>query len=406
MSKKFITYLLTACLLLTSVLVTAQQNTRPLSNNDVVNMLKIRLPESAIVAAIAGAETKFDTSPAALAKVRRRGASQAVLDAMVNAGRQVTPTASLTAEDARTTTLMAETPAEAESAAALPSSIDEMLEKNAGVSSLLFTTATAITPATCVEKDADTMEECHGNYQAGCSYSAHPKFDAYLNYLKNLLRNPSTKPDAVLTKADFASRDKSVVQLGLSSNNHAALWDDLRQLGDGRINAVMGYLYYGFPTNEGKGESCNCYLTSDDAVDYHIGIGFDPFPLSAQLMNQFRNGADIRDQQYKNARKRLEQTSVVIEMTPHYRAKVMPKWTIDRLRRAIGRQVYVVGQLMVDNAHIGLSDICSLPGHDAQKCWRYSAWEIHPVTQFWVCTSSTPCSPNSNAGWARLENMP
>lgn len=406
MSKKFITYLLTACLLLASVLVTAQQKRRPLTNNDVVNMLRIRLPEHAIVAAIEGAETKFYTSPAALAKVRKQGASQAVLDAMVDAGRRATPTASLTAEDGRTTTFMAEVPAGTESKAALPSSADEMLEKDAAVSSLLFTTASAITPATCVEQDADTMEECHKNYQAGCSYSAHPKFDAYLNYLKNLLRSPNTKPDVVLTKADFASRDKSVGQLGLSSNNHAELRDDLGQLGDGHIKAVMGYLYYGFPTNEGSGESCNCYLTSDDAVDYHIGIGFDPFPLSTQLLNEFRNGADIKDKKYKNVRGRLEQTSVVVEMTPHYRAKVMPNWTIDRLRRAIGRQVYVVGQLMVDNAHIGLSDICSLPGHDAQKCWRYSAWEIHPVTQFWVCTSSTPCSPNSNAGWVRLENMP
>ena len=108
---------------------------------------------------------------------------------------------------------------------------------------------------------------------------------------------------------------------------------------------------------------------------------------------------------HDNVRAQLEQPSVVVEMTPHYRAQLEPGWTIDKVQHAIGRQVMVVGQLMVDNAHFNAKDDCSFPGHDAQKCWRHAVWELHPVTQFWVCTANSGCSPNSANGWTRLENM-
>jgi hypothetical protein len=288
---------------------------------------------------------------------------------------------------------------------AIPETTEANLVSNTELFGLLLDTAAAISPATCVESKADTMAECHKNYVAGCSYSQHPRFDPYLNYIKNLLRNPNTSPDqSALTRSDFINLEHSTDSLGLTQNNHDDHRQELIDLGEGRIRKLMGVLYYAFPSDEGNGESCNCYLTDSDAVDFHIGIGFAQFLLSQQVMNQFRNGADVRSHAYDNVRPRLEQPSVVVEMTPHYRAKVMPGWTIEKVHHAIGRQVLVVGQLMVDNAHLNKKDNCSFPGHDAQGCWRLSAWELHPVTKFYVCTAASPCSPNSPSGWTRLED--
>ena len=277
---------------------------------------------------------------------------------------------------------------------------------DAGMSGLFFDPAATPTPETCATPEADTMEHCHHNYVAGCSYSAHPRYDAYLNYLKNLLLDPNSHPDNVpLTRADFISREHSTVPLGLGQNNHESVKGALQGLGEGHIKKLTGVLYYAFLSNDGNGESCNCYLTDDDAVDFHIGIGFNAFPLNQQLLTQFRNGADLRTHQYDAVRARLEQPSVVVEMTPHYRAHLKPGWTIDKLHRAIGRQVLIVGQLMVDNAHLNTKDNCSFPAHDNQTCWRLAAWELHPVTQFYVCTAASPCSANSQHGWTKLEDM-
>ena len=385
-----------ALLLLVFSTVLAQQTSRSLTNDDVVNMLKIGLPEQSIIAAIETGPVSFDISAEGLSKVKSSGASKAILDAMVKS--QDSSLSSVT--------LFSATMAEDKKNAAIPLSVDITLESNSPLSNFLFSSFSAIKPSTCVKQKADTMQECHKNYLAGCTYSENPKYDAYLNYLKNLMRNPNTKPESLISKANFASLDKSARDMGLNNRNHGELQKELRELGDGRIRAMMGYLYHGFPTNEGEGESCNCYLLDDEAVDYHIGIGFKPFPLSQDLLTKFRNGADIRKKEYKKARKTLEQASAVVEMTPHYRAQIKPRWTIERLRRAIGMQVLVVGQLLVDNAHMGLNAICSQPESDSKACWRYSAWEIHPATQFYVCTSAAPCSADSNIGWTMLEKMP
>ncbi|HZE69523.1 MAG TPA: hypothetical protein VE135_08385 [Pyrinomonadaceae bacterium] len=250
------------------------------------------------------------------------------------------------------------------------------------------------------------MEGCHANYPGGCNYSQHPGYDAYLNALKNLLINPgSPAVGTTLTRSDFLNLEQSTLPLGLNGFNHATQKEALRSLGEGQVRKFMGVLYYGFPSNEGNGEACNCMLTTNDAVDFHIGIGFGPIPVSQVVVNQLRNGADIRGHQFDAVRSRLEQTSAVVEITPHYRAQLKPGWTLTRLQHAIGRQVLVFGQLLLDNAHLNRGDNCSFPNHDTQKCWRFSAWEVHPVTAFYVCTAQSPCSLNAATGWTRLENL-
>ena len=57
-----------------------------LTNQDVVRMAKAGVPESAIIASIQGRPAKFDVSPEALIALKRSGASQSILQAMVLRG--------------------------------------------------------------------------------------------------------------------------------------------------------------------------------------------------------------------------------------------------------------------------------------------------------------------------------
>src|SRR5437899_9823839 len=128
---------------------------------------------------------------------------------------------------------------------------------------------------------------------------------------------------------------------------------------------MIGYRY--FVQNAGA-ESTNCGLHGPGETDYHVGIGFNR--TIAQGLQDGHTPSDIEV-------KRLQQTSVVVEMTPHYRAQFKPKWTDTFLRRFIGRQVRVVGQLMLDNDHTRPQDNCADANADEDRCWRMTAWEIH-----------------------------
>ena len=100
----------------------------------------------------------------------------------------------------------------------------------------------------------------------------------------------------------------------------------------------------------------------------------------------------------------IDKTSVVAEMTPHTRA---PKWTFARVNSLQGQQVKVVGQLMIDNVHLNVNDDCGFPGATA-SCWRSTVWEVHPVTQFYVCSLKNKlCDQSSpDSAWTSLDNVP
>ena len=83
---------LIACVLLSMGVVVAQQS-KPLSNDDVVNMTKNHLPESVIINAIQANETQFDTSANGLIALQKAGVSQSVMDAMLAAQKNKRNTA-------------------------------------------------------------------------------------------------------------------------------------------------------------------------------------------------------------------------------------------------------------------------------------------------------------------------
>lgn len=386
-------------LIVYSMSAVAQRSARPLTNEDVIKMLRIRLPESALLGAINASPGHYDLTQRARQKLRRNGASETVLRAMEE--KEGTTTTFTVTELSNSRAVVANID---RTEAVGPTLETDLATGPADTFAAASNIAAFISPVRCTVSQANSMAKCHANYPGGCNYSQHPGYDAYLNSLKNLLINPgSNSVGPTLTRNEFLSLEASTLPLGLTGFNHAVKRQQLSALGEGQIRKFMGVLYYAFPSDEGRGEACNCMLTSFDAVDFHIGVGFTPIPVSQIVLNQLRNGADIRQAQFDNVRPRLEQTSAVVEITPHYRAQLKPGWTLQRLQHVIGRQVLVFGQLLADNAHFNAHDNCSFPNHES-GCWRFSGWEIHPLTAFYVCTSVNPCSPDSQVGWTRLEN--
>ncbi|HEY0061237.1 MAG TPA: hypothetical protein VGC21_03885 [Telluria sp.] len=86
---KRITPLVTA--LLASVLVASAAMAAPVRNADVIKLLEAGMPEEVVLAAIANGQPKFDTSADALIKLKAKGATPAILSAML---RPAAPSAS------------------------------------------------------------------------------------------------------------------------------------------------------------------------------------------------------------------------------------------------------------------------------------------------------------------------
>jgi hypothetical protein len=81
---KFISMLLVSALIATSTVV-AQQNGKPLTNQDVISMVKSSLPDSVILSAIKANDTDFDISSTGLIALKKAAVSAKVMEAMLDA---------------------------------------------------------------------------------------------------------------------------------------------------------------------------------------------------------------------------------------------------------------------------------------------------------------------------------
>lgn len=252
-----------------------------------------------------------------------------------------------------------------------------------------------VAAVTC--EDVETMEVCHTSYPTGCSNSEKPKYDAFLNLMKNQLVARDEPVQKTFTSlAEFQELDRKL-PAGLKKGNHGDFRTELAALGEGRVFAAIGYLYY---VTKAGAESVNCNLTAAEAIDLHIGIGFDK-DLAARVLELRKARKGIPTE----LKRRLMKESVVVEMTPHFRATVAEAWSYEGVRAQEGKQVRVTGQLMADNEHNVASQNCALPGADQSKCWRATAWELHPVTNLDICTDAAGCDARS-AAWTPLEALP
>ncbi|HKW66780.1 MAG TPA: hypothetical protein VJP04_05795 [Terriglobales bacterium] len=84
-NRKVLLLLLVLCLSCATTAVLAQQGQQPLTNADVVKMVKSGLPASVISNAIQANDTDFDVSANGLIALQKAGVPQAVMDAMISA---------------------------------------------------------------------------------------------------------------------------------------------------------------------------------------------------------------------------------------------------------------------------------------------------------------------------------
>jgi hypothetical protein len=197
---------------------------------------------------------------------------------------------------------------------------------------------------------------------------------------------------------DFTQKETALQKLGIGKQRQDQYSQELADLSEGNVYAFAGYLYYSIP---GGNETCNCKLTKAIDKDYHIGIGFDP-----QMAAEIANGT-VTLKQSQTEPDPIKKTSVIVEMTPHYRAKYHTNWTLPRLQQLSGKQVKIIGQLLVDNEHNVKGQNCAIDPANSQNdlCWRASAWELHPITSFFVCTSAALCAAESDNGWVELDDL-
>jgi hypothetical protein len=70
---------------LTAVMLAHAQATKPLTNDDILDLVKSGLTGESIVSVIAASDTAFDTSPEAITKLRNSGVAKRVIDSMLAA---------------------------------------------------------------------------------------------------------------------------------------------------------------------------------------------------------------------------------------------------------------------------------------------------------------------------------
>jgi len=195
--------------------------------------------------------------------------------------------------------------------------------------------------------------------------------------------------------ADFQNLDTQTQQIGIGKQRQKTFAKKLAALGEGDFFGVIGYLYY---AEKGGIETCNCKLKNPSDRDFHLGVGFD-LALATKIADGDVKAQSAQGQPPTEA----EQRSIIVEMTPHYRAKYHSTWTLPKMENLVGRQVKVIGQLLLDNEHNDPNQNCAFDNADESSCWRGSTWEIHPVTRFFVCTNTSPCTAESDDGWTELD---
>src|SRR5262245_6850528 len=77
-----------------------------------------------------------------------------------------------------------------------------------------------------------TLPDCHPAMPTGCTNSVHPRYDAYLNFLKNQQPDRGLAPSRSLDVNDFISLEDQV-PANIGRNHHAQFADQLAGLGEG-----------------------------------------------------------------------------------------------------------------------------------------------------------------------------
>jgi len=173
---------------------------------------------------------------------------------------------------------------------------------------------------------------------------------------------------ATSQKVDLTASDRAKLK-GISVHSGATV-------GEGALVEVQGFVV-GLPNHPAankSGESVNCRLKGVQNNDFHI-------PIARRWTHS-------------------EYQAIVVEMVPQDRPD---RWSLDRLHAVAeqGRQVRARGGLFYDNEHF-VNDDEEHPRGSEPK--RFSLWEVHPITEFWVCkTPKKACDASSADLWQKIE---
>ena len=209
----------------------------------------------------------------------------------------------------------------------------------------------------------------------GCAAPDSPH--GLANRLKRTL--PTGSNAVVLTFDDFASLQQQADNLvgedkELTADQRAQLKGltvSNGQVSEGDVVSLVGYLV-GTP-HPNTGESVNCNLKQEQNNDFHIPFSNAP------------NNSDF--------------DGIVIEMIPQNRPDT---WNLANLTQVENNQqlVMVTGGLFYDNFHRVNGD----PNNpQSGQPHRFALWEVHPITQFVVCTKmDNSCDPSQPGDWSPL----
>ncbi|HKN47000.1 MAG TPA: hypothetical protein VJ144_03425 [Candidatus Polarisedimenticolia bacterium] len=203
--------------------------------------------------------------------------------------------------------------------------------------------------------------------------------EAYLNQLKRTW--PAARSPVILTLEDFQRLQEQAdglvgqgVPLGEKERRKLrGLRSRTGRLGEGDLVQVRGYIV-GQPAYARGAESVNCRLTGAANSDFRVTLAAEPDAT--------------------------EFDGITVVMIPHWRPV---GWTLARLARLsqTGSPVMVLGQLFYDSEHKVNDD----PDQEVQgQPKRVSLWEIHPVTDVYVCRAKDRnCDVHDLHAWDRLE---
>jgi hypothetical protein len=225
---------------------------------------------------------------------------------------------------------------------------------------------------------ARTLSACP---EIGCAKPGTP--NALANEIKR--RSPRESSPIPISFHDLVDLQRQALQrVGqghlLSPNERTSLQNlstASGSLGEGALVRISGFIGSGEPgPHPNSGESVNCNLGGAGNNDFHINV--TALPSESQF------------------------AGIVVEMIPQERS---PEWTIPKLQalQAERRRVLVTGPLFYDSFHI-INQDPRQPLSGQPK--RFSLWEIHRITGFYVCKGEgSNCDPARAEDWLSLEDF-
>jgi hypothetical protein len=188
--------------------------------------------------------------------------------------------------------------------------------------------------------------------------------------------NPITVDFAILTAMQTQAPAKSTLTHNRNSL-HGFFPLNGKMIGEGDLVRLLAFVKEAHISDCESGEEVNCDSTGVANNDFHIVL-MDPTKT--------------------NARNLPECTSVIAEISPHFRPL---QWSTIDLRTPVTNPVRVTGPLFYDNDH----EPCVMAGGNlvGESPQRISLWEIHPLYALDVCSSTDPkqcdVTSDSSAVW-------